>query len=613
MKNEKGFTLIELLVTIALMLSILAIAVVSVIKVRDMRKEDAYTSVKEQIITAAEHYFEDNAYYKEVLSSSTNNSITVSLGTLVNDDYLNVVTNPITGKKLNFCDSVRVNMNEDAKLVYTFEDNNSKCTANAYIEVVEQKHKGSKPTITVEQIDGKMGNNDWYVLKNDFDTETIKKSQTTLKYKITAYDKESSIVGGIKVTNNEGVTSFMDTSIEGDGTMTAIDDFSYAYSTEAKTTCYSAENELGNEAKYCVKDIKTDYEDPTCIVKSSGIEDPDGSFIDGVWPQYNYIQKPIVLNYSTTPKITLTYYDAFSGINEDNLKLYNNSDGTSSYQEEIKFDDLTIHIAGTYKLKSYIGIVEDAAGNKTTCFRKVKVTYKSGLEDLLKNTTYVSCGKTEGENQAWTNKDVTVKQTFVKKNLVGETEETEEVKKTFTESAETGTITNGAVSKTCTVNVKIDKVAPKYSYVYFNNDQNTAHMQNSYVTFKVWNALNSLVQDEYIPVKYNDSKKRYEGEACIDPSKLITSKGNDGKWNFYDYSYFATDTLSGVASYSKSFTITGTKGQASGCYSSKSKANHPCIYEDHVYVYDKAGNKSGDIGKLKMTIGFKGLDSICTK
>ena len=48
MKKKNGFTLVELLVTIALMLMILGIANVSIIKVSDAKKQEAYEQVKKQ-------------------------------------------------------------------------------------------------------------------------------------------------------------------------------------------------------------------------------------------------------------------------------------------------------------------------------------------------------------------------------------------------------------------------------------------------------------------------------------------------------------------------------------------------------------------------------------
>lgn len=46
-KKKNGFTLIELLVTIALMLSILGIAIISLVSASNRKKEEAWTSVKE--------------------------------------------------------------------------------------------------------------------------------------------------------------------------------------------------------------------------------------------------------------------------------------------------------------------------------------------------------------------------------------------------------------------------------------------------------------------------------------------------------------------------------------------------------------------------------------
>ncbi len=92
MKKRNGFTLIELLVTIALMLSILGIAVVSLINISNKKKEEAWQQVKGQIETAAVEYFTANEYLFEGLNENVSGSI--SVGTLVNQDYLNKITDP---------------------------------------------------------------------------------------------------------------------------------------------------------------------------------------------------------------------------------------------------------------------------------------------------------------------------------------------------------------------------------------------------------------------------------------------------------------------------------------------------------------------------------------
>ncbi len=110
-RDKRGFTLIELLVVIALMLSILGIAIVSLVGISNKTKEKAKEEVKEQIETAALEYFNANEY---LFSNLKDNAIgTISVGKLVNDDYLNAVTNPVTGKKIGNCTIVVVKRNNN--------------------------------------------------------------------------------------------------------------------------------------------------------------------------------------------------------------------------------------------------------------------------------------------------------------------------------------------------------------------------------------------------------------------------------------------------------------------------------------------------------------------
>ena len=104
--DKRGFTLIELLVVIALMLSILGIAVVSFVGISNKKKESSKELIKEQIETAALEYFNAN----EFLFSNLKDDVfgVISVGKLVNDDYLNVVTNPVTGKRIGNCTVVVV-------------------------------------------------------------------------------------------------------------------------------------------------------------------------------------------------------------------------------------------------------------------------------------------------------------------------------------------------------------------------------------------------------------------------------------------------------------------------------------------------------------------------
>ena len=139
MKKKNGFTLIELLVVIALMLSILGIAVVSLINTSNKKKKESWEQVKGQIETAAVEYFTANEYLFEGLQ---NGSIgTISVGKLVNEDYLNKITNPDTGKSVSMC--ALVNITKDGeKYNATFantstENQVTKCESNNIITVSE--------------------------------------------------------------------------------------------------------------------------------------------------------------------------------------------------------------------------------------------------------------------------------------------------------------------------------------------------------------------------------------------------------------------------------------------------------------------------------------------
>lgn len=133
MKNKKGFTLIELLVTIALMLSILGIAIVSFIKVSDKKKEESWEKVKNQTELAAEEYFKTNEYYLTGKKSAR-----VSIGKLVSENYLTIVTNPVTGKAVNNCDYVDVTYGENGySYKYVENTNNKVCDTDNYIVTSE--------------------------------------------------------------------------------------------------------------------------------------------------------------------------------------------------------------------------------------------------------------------------------------------------------------------------------------------------------------------------------------------------------------------------------------------------------------------------------------------
>lgn len=139
MKKKNGFTLVELLVVITLMLSILGIVIVSTVTISNKKKQDAWKQVKSQIETAAKEYFFANEYLFEGL----NNSVTgeISVGKLIEEDYLNKVTNPIDGKAISKCSMVVVTKN-GKKYSTAFDDstkdsNASNCESDNSITIKE--------------------------------------------------------------------------------------------------------------------------------------------------------------------------------------------------------------------------------------------------------------------------------------------------------------------------------------------------------------------------------------------------------------------------------------------------------------------------------------------
>ena len=125
MKKKNGFTLIELLVVIALMLSILGIAVVNLINTSDKKRKESWEQVKGQIETAAVEYFTANEYLFEGLQDGSTGRI--SVGKLVNEDYLNKVTNPETGKAVSTC--AIVNITKEGEKYNASFDNDSVSSA----------------------------------------------------------------------------------------------------------------------------------------------------------------------------------------------------------------------------------------------------------------------------------------------------------------------------------------------------------------------------------------------------------------------------------------------------------------------------------------------------
>ena len=165
MNKKKGFTLIELLVVIAIMASILVLAITSLNGVSKAKKKEAEKKVEDQIELAAKQYVEANEYLFEGLNVN-GDSDTVFIKDLISNDYLNVLTNPVTGKKYNKCDKVIVKKTNKNKFTYDFvKDDTNDCTSysSSTVEVAPDKPSCPDARITSETTSKESGTSrTWY-------------------------------------------------------------------------------------------------------------------------------------------------------------------------------------------------------------------------------------------------------------------------------------------------------------------------------------------------------------------------------------------------------------------------------------------------------------------
>lgn len=242
-KKKNGFTLIELLVTIALMLSILGIAIISLVSASNRKKEEAWTSVKEQIETAAVEYLSSNECLFEGLSDETTASI--PLQTLVELDYINKVTDPRTGKALNECNYVEVTKSK-YKYNATYKDSDDKsCTTGSVLKITEPGAPTLNVDVTELSIKKLISNTVWYKDGAKFDASTDRGASITSCY----------------------TTSNSDCDPQNDNSSLELD-----YTGKSKISqiraCFKATNSSSKSTKECVS-INVDNTAPTCAVSSN--------------------------------------------------------------------------------------------------------------------------------------------------------------------------------------------------------------------------------------------------------------------------------------------------------------------------------------------------------
>lgn len=359
MKKKNGFTLIELLVVIALMLSILGIAVVSLINTSNKKKKESWEQVKGQIETAAVEYFTANEYLFEGLQNGS--SGTISVGKLVNEDYLNKVTNPDTGKSVSMC--ALVNITKDGEKYNATFDNDStesqvaNCESNNIIIVSEP----GAPEFEIKDVcknkkGSDIGKQNGYCYSETFSVDKLKANGKIISKKYCVGRGTSCNATTDYTTPFDGANKTVNNGVVG---ITLINQ------SGAKTTKY--------------KGYKIDRTSPTgkvTLSRSSNVS-------------YN----------SNTPKLTINTKDKESGLstasfkNAKNPTSEKNSWNISGYNWNPTVNNFVIYKGPGLK-NQYKNGSGDTIGEGTV---NLTVTDKVGNVGILRNNKYVlysKCSKT---------------------------------------------------------------------------------------------------------------------------------------------------------------------------------------------------------------------------
>lgn len=256
-KKKNGFTLIELLIAVAIMLTIMGIAIVSFVNISNRKKKEAWNSVKGQIETAANSYIESNLYNYEYLNEG--DTATVSVGTLVKDDYLNKVIDPRDGKAVSQCMLVKITKKDG--IIETEVDENTKASNKKECDstYIASYTPNGGPSIT--DISKKCGDSSW-PSEGGWCNISISKNKNVSNFEVEAKENgngkivkyEYSIVNGTN-PNQDQMENF---SYSNGQTV------SYKDSTNktGKSICFKVTN-INDVSSYLCKDFKADFIAPT--------------------------------------------------------------------------------------------------------------------------------------------------------------------------------------------------------------------------------------------------------------------------------------------------------------------------------------------------------------
>lgn len=379
-KKRNGFTLVELLVTIALIISILLLAIISVINISNKQKENAFEKVKQQVETAAEQYFESNEYLFEDLTE--NGFGIIPVGKLVKEDYLNKLTNPVTGRPLNECDKVKVQRSSDGKFKisyigvgdeYCFSSDSILIQSSPKSPSIDLKFVGMNTKKEINK-----GNDNWinYEELGISDNGVFVKIDTkadNVRYCVTSAQK-------CKDENDlkqEGIKSI---------SYSLYDTISYVKDTAEKQVCYVAENAYGYSTRCIMAGVDT--QKPSCVLKSYGHVN-DNSYLSEFVNVISSNKNTFDPWYASDVNISFAKYEDSSDYVYDfkgsGLGTYYIDEKQEVIEPNNNANSITLTSDTTSTGKKYYGHVIDKAGNTNRCEITVKrdATKPTCPENLL--------------------------------------------------------------------------------------------------------------------------------------------------------------------------------------------------------------------------------------
>ena len=300
MNKKSGFTLIELIVTMALMLSILGIAIVSLIGISSAKKKEAWQQVKQQVETAAVEYFTANEYLFEDMSDNVDAYI--SVGKLVEEDYINKITNPVTGRSVDYCTKIKVNKNGNKLNANYLDEVATNCNGTYTINIKDQGAFSIEPRYYKENGDEAKANSrtKWYNAESLGEKKSL---YVCMKISSAGGKIVEANIGGTVAKKNNKLNSNQYRCVPYSGD-----------SGDVRNIKFVVKNQAGKYAKLIVNSIKIDSYPP--VIKSLKLTS-ENSYIRG-----DYLDSQVPKN--------LDLYTGYNNNNSSSNKSNNNKNNNKS-------------------------------------------------------------------------------------------------------------------------------------------------------------------------------------------------------------------------------------------------------------------------------------------